>query len=435
MTETPRATESGPATETQSETQTAMETQLVTETQPETQPSTETQPTTETQPGTQLLGPEEEPRSATFLVDDVDYDCDTTRAQASSKDEPAVAPPSANPRDEYECLREALKTSMLQTKELEKTLAEALEREELLRKEVQSLLLTRATLKDPQLCRFYTGLRSVQVFDTILNFVKPEDIADMRYPSGHTAHDYQRREPGPQPSLSPEQQLLITLVKLRQDTPTQELAIRFRVSQSTISRCFRAMVNMLYVKFSEIPIWPSRAQVKDSMPSVFKSLYPSTRVVLDCTEVSIDKPADPLKQASTFSSYKNRNTLKWLVGITPSGAVSFVSDAFGGRTSDKEVTRLSDFYKKLDPGDAVMADRGFDLEDDLSKVGCQLNIPPFLGRRLQLSPEEVTETRRIASVRIHVERAMERIKNFRILHHLPASILPLANRIFLYVLF
>ena len=64
------------------------------------------------------------------------------------------------------CLREALKTSMPQTKELEKTLAEALAREELLRKEVQSLL-TRATLKDPQLCRFYTGLRSVQVFDTI----------------------------------------------------------------------------------------------------------------------------------------------------------------------------------------------------------------------------------------------------------------------------
>ena len=155
-----------------------------------------------------------------------------------------------------------------------------------------------------------------------------------------------------------------------------------------------------------------------------------TLKVLDYTEVSIDKPADPLKQASTLSSYKNLNTLKWLVGITPSGAVSFVSDAFGGRTSDKEVTRLSDFYKKLDPGDAVMADRGFDLEDDLSKVGRQLNIPPFLGRRLQLSPEEVTETRRMASVRIHVERAMERIKNFRILHHLPASILSLANRFF-----
>ena len=85
VTETRRATEAGPATETQSETQTAMETQLVTETQPETQPSTETQPTTETQPGTQLSGPEEEPRSATFLVDDVDYECDTTRAQASSK--------------------------------------------------------------------------------------------------------------------------------------------------------------------------------------------------------------------------------------------------------------------------------------------------------------------------------------------------------------
>ena len=36
----------------------------------------------------------------------------------------------------------------------------------------------------------------------------------------------------------------------------------------------------------------------------------------------------------------------------------------------------------------------------------------------QLDPDEEDETRQIASVRIHVERAIERIKNFNILRQI-----------------
>ena len=48
--------------------------------------------------------------------------------------------------------------------------------------------------------------------------------------------------------------------------------------------------------------------------------------------------------------------------------------------------------------------------------GIMVNISPFLGERDQLSSREVEETRRIASLRIHVERAIGRIKSYRILH-------------------
>ena len=61
-----------------------------------------------------------------------------------------------------------------------------------------------------------------------------------------------------------------------------------------------------------------------------------------------------------------------------------------------------------------MADKGFDIEDVLGDE-VFLNIPPFMHGKECLSIEEETETRRIASVRIHVERAIGRIKNFRIL--------------------
>ena len=150
------------------------------------------------------------------------------------------------------------------------------------------------------------------------------------------------------------------------------------------------------------------------MPKCFRDLYPTTRVIIDVTEVYIEKPSLLDLQQMTFSSYKNNNTFKGLVGISPSGAITFVSSLFSGSISDKELTRQSRLLPLLEKGDSIMADRGFDIEADLIPLGVKLNIPPFLKGKSQLSEKEIVETHRIASVRIHVERTMERIKNYHI---------------------
>ena len=93
------------------------------------------------------------------------------------------------------------------------------------------------------------------------------------------------------------------------------------------------------------------------------------------------------------------------MGISPFGAVSFVSDLYAGRSSsDKQITNDGGILDLLVDvkGESVMADKGFEIADDLLQ-GVTLNIPPFLEGKDHLSIEEEIETRRIALVKIHVK--------------------------------
>lgn len=94
-----------------------------------------------------------------------------------------------------------------------------------------------------------------------------------------------------------------------------------------------------------------------------------------------------------------------------------MSDLAPGRISDKEITNDSGLYNMLNKGDSVMADRGFLIEDALMEVGVKLNIPPFMKGQPQLSIENEMLTRDIAKLRIHVERVIRGVKEFRILKY------------------
>ena len=167
------------------------------------------------------------------------------------------------------------------------------------------------------------------------------------------------------------------------------------------------------------------------MPKAFTELYPSTRVIIDATEIFVDKPSVPELQQVTFSSYKNHNMYKALIGISPGGVITFVSKLYSGSISDRELTKKSGLLDLLERGDTVMVDRGFNIQDDLTPLGVRVNIPPFLKGKEQLDREELIETRRIASLLIHVEHAMERIKNYHIFDKtIPCSLTEVTEHMF-----
>jgi hypothetical protein len=84
--------------------------------------------------------------------------------------------------------------------------------------------------------------------------------------------------------LIPIEQLFLFLHKLRVGSLDQDLADKFQVSQSTVSRNTVTWANFLYTFIGSQPLWPSREQVNQFMPDAFKKLYPKTRVLIDCTD-------------------------------------------------------------------------------------------------------------------------------------------------------
>ena len=125
-------------------------------------------------------------------------------------------------------------------------------------------------------------------------------------------------------------------------------------------------------------------------------------------------PSSLLLNSELSSSYKNHTTLKALVRIAPKGFFTPIGQLYTGSISDREIVERSGFLNlPVSEGDSVMADKGFTIEDILP-LGVSLNTPPFLGMSDQMSDEDVIATQEIASLTIHIERAINKVKNLSI---------------------
>jgi len=96
--------------------------------------------------------------------------------------------------------------------------------------------------------------------------------------------------------------------------------------------------------------WPERDVLCLTMPVSFQRFFKKCCVIIDCTEVFIECPSDLLAHAQVWSNYKHHSTIKFLIGITPQGTMSFVSQCTGGRMSDKEITEEPGIMDLLLPG-------------------------------------------------------------------------------------
>ena len=272
--------------------------------------------------------------------------------------------------------------------------------------------------EDDDAIRYLTGFKSYSHLLLLYNFLLPA-AENLRYKPT---------------SITPINQLFMTLIKLRQNKDDMCLSIDFDLTRQTVTKIITQWINFLYLELSELGCWLSRETIDEHFPTNFRKLFPTTRVVLDATEIAIEKASNVNGQRMTFSTYKNRNTLKTLVGISPRGQVTFVSDCYGGATSDRQIIERSSLVKDgkalFKRGDSIMADRGIMVQDLFASMDVHVNTPTTMKGRNQLPAHIVIKDRRISSKRIHVERVIGLAKTYKILSSpISREKTPLANRI------
>ncbi|XP_029833686.3 uncharacterized protein LOC115318114 [Ixodes scapularis] len=224
--------------------------------------------------------------------------------------------------------------------------------------------------------------------------------------------------------------VLLTFMKLYHNITFSLLGVQFGIHRTTASNMFKESVVVLASILEHAVFWPEKEAVVSCLTTYFWQ-YKETRMVLDCTEIEIERPKDLVSRLLTYSHYKWTYTAKVLVSETPGGLISYVSPAYGGKASDTFITKESQILDKCIPHiDSVMVDKGFLINELCREKNVKMIRPPFLMEK-QLTAEEARANQSIASARVHVERAIQRMKLFRILRHrFDLDLLPYIDKIF-----
>ena len=203
----------------------------------------------------------------------------------------------------------------------------------------------------------------------------------------------------------------------------------FSCSVGTISNIVITFVHVLHrLLFDDLMrVIPSRNKSKLCSPSSF-SEFSSCRIIIDCTDIEVATPSLMSQQNVTYSSYRGMNSFKVLTGVAPNGVLTYISNLYPGSISDKEIVQQSGLLRHFVPGDLILADKGF-LIQDIVPTGVSVNIPPFLEHG-KLTESEAKLTKSIARCRIHVERANARLKDFKILSFVPPYLRSHIDKVF-----
>ena len=215
------------------------------------------------------------------------------------------------------------------------------------------------------------------------------------------------------------------LLKLHLGVPYLDIAYCLNVSEATVQKFFMKWLDVASQELQCLIVWPDEEQLRLNMPVCFRKHYMGVKCIIDCFEIFIERPSSYVARAVTYSNYKKHNTIKVFIAVAPTGSICFISKGWGGRVSDRVITSKCGFLDKLDYGDQIMADRGFNISDELAVRGAKLFIPAFTRGKSQLPKKDVEETRQLANRRVHVERVIGQLrKKYKILSHtLPISMI------------
>ena len=183
---------------------------------------------------------------------------------------------------------------------------------------------------------------------------------------------------GPGRKLNGIDQFFLMLMKIRLNVPSHDLANRFNISDSSCCSIFASWLKASVMVMKSFVYMPDQESINATKPPRFSAIN-NLNSIIDCSEIFTETPKDHRLQRLLWSSYKHHNTLKFLIGVAPNSMIVFLSQAYCGSISDKEITMQSNYFDQIEPYCSIMADKGFIISKECTARRLNLIILP--GRR------------------------------------------------------
>lgn len=239
--------------------------------------------------------------------------------------------------------------------------------------------------KNDQKTAYFTGLSNSDLFFTVYHTI--EGSLKIQHMS----------------ALTQFQQLLLTMMKLRFDFSFKYLSYEFNVSGSTISQIFYKTINILYDKFKNIVFWPE----KDEMPEASREAVDNKiAFILHLFEIPTEAPSD--KQLSAELTGSSGHSLKYLIGVTPYGTISLISELPPNLTGYEVLTENSELLENVLPGDVIMT--GSDFLGDSCVKKKKGEIRAYKKTDNKLVPIDIGKTSNVTRLRNNIKSTIALLK-------------------------
>ncbi len=254
----------------------------------------------------------------------------------------------------------------------------------------------------PARLRALTGM-SVKALGELLTTALPELVRRREHALRQRPERQRASGGGAKRKLSAAQEVLLVLVYLRHNVAHEVVAQLFGVSADTSENLFHEIVPLLRELFPA-----SRLEAEQRFRRDGASLHVEEidRLLIDSFETSIPRPSLNERQKRVYSGKKKRHTLKTQVVTDAAGEVLDVDGGHRGPMADKKLYEASGVAAQF-PQAIKQADLAY-----LGTAGVQ--TPQRTPRGGELTQEQREANRQLASVRVHVEHGIRRLKGFRI---------------------
>ena len=183
----------------------------------------------------------------------------------------------------------------------------------------------------------------------------------------------------------------------------------YGVSEYLTRTVFTTWIMFLFHHFKDhiYIMFPERQEFKETLPKFFCT-FKNIRALIDCTEFKCEMP----QNYYLYSPYESHCTMKCLFAVNPNGAACFISDLFDGSIRDVNMFDQCEILQHINPGDALLVDKGFTIQHLLLTKQATIFIPPFLGKMDVFTKGEVMLTKCTVKAKVSVEILNERLKKF-----------------------